>query len=132
MEKKKIKSYTSLWRVDRVIYALGDVSLPVPMTSWQIAWFVGSFMAVLIFGSVFPLSLISNTLVKNIAIPILVTWFMCAKSFDGKKPYSYLRSIVRYTLRPKETFCGKAVKYRKVKQNETFTAVRSEKLYVSD
>lgn len=132
MEKKKIKSYTSIWRVDRIIYALSDLPLPIPMTSSQITWFVGSFMVVLMFGKVFPLSLIDNMLMKNIILPIFITWFMSAKSFDGKRPYSYVRSMFGYCIRPKEKFCGKRIKYRKVKHNDAFTAVRSDKIYVSD
>lgn len=74
--------------------------------------------------------------VKNITltlkpIPVALTWFMSQKTFDGKKPYSFLKSQITYALRPKITYAGKAVKLHKQTLNETITAVRSVK-YVPD
>ena len=53
------------------------------------------------------------------------------KTFDGKKPYSFLKSQITYALRPKITYAGKAVKLHKQTLNETITAVRSVN-YVPD
>ena len=58
-------------------------------------------------------------------IPVALTWFMSQKTFDGKKPYSFLKSQITYALRPKITYAGKAVKLHKQTLNETITAVRS-------
>ena len=74
--------------------------------------------------------------VKNITltlkpIPVALTWFMSQKTFDGKKPYSFLKSQITYALRPKITYAGKAVKLHKQTLNETITAVRSVN-YVPD
>lgn len=125
MERKPIKSYTSIWRVDRVLYAISDMPLPFPMTGHQIGWFVGTFMIMLLFGGVLPLPLMDNIIVRYIVIPVFVTWFMNQKSFGGKRPYKYIQGIVWYILRPKETFAGKAVRYRKVCFKERITAVQS-------
>ena len=53
------------------------------------------------------------------------TWFMSQKTFDGKKPYSFLKSQITYALRPKITYAGKAVKLDKQILHEKITAVRS-------
>ena len=37
---KKIRSYTSIWNVEKVLYAINDVNLPFPVTFTQITWFV--------------------------------------------------------------------------------------------
>ena len=92
---KKIRSYTSIWNVEKVLYAINDVNLPFPVTFTQI------------------------------------TWFMLQKTFDGKKPYSYIKTMVLYALRPKVTYAGKAVNLHKQKFEETITAVRSV-TYVPD
>ena len=92
---KKIRSYTSIWNVEKVLYAINDVNLPFPVTFTQI------------------------------------TWFMSQKTFDGKKPYSYIKTMVLYALRPKVTYAGKAVNLHKQKFEETITAVRSV-TYVPD
>ena len=67
----------------------------------------------------------------NIVVPVALTWFMSQKTFDGKKPYSFLKSQITYALRPKITYAGKAVKLHKQILNETITAVRSVN-YVPD
>ena len=37
---KKIKSYTGIWNVEKVLYAINDFTLPFPVTFTQITWFV--------------------------------------------------------------------------------------------
>lgn len=37
---KKIKSYTGIWNVEKVLYAINDFNLPFPVTFTQISWFV--------------------------------------------------------------------------------------------
>ena len=64
-------------------------------------------------------------------VAVALTWFMSQKTFDGKKPYSFLKSQITYALRPKITYAGKAVKLHKQTLNETITAVRSVN-YVPD
>lgn len=63
---KKIKSYTSIWSVEKVIYAINDFQLPFPLTFSQMAWFVVSLFVVILFGDLPPFNMIdvhfSNTL----------------------------------------------------------------------
>ena len=47
---KKIKSYTSIWSVEKVIYAINDFQLPFPVTFSQMAWFVLLLFVVILFG----------------------------------------------------------------------------------
>lgn len=44
---------------------------------------------------------------KYFGIPVAFTWFMSTKTFDGKKPYGFLKSVIAYALRPKLTYAGK-------------------------
>lgn len=67
----------------------------------------------------------------NFGISVALTWFMSQKTFDGKKPYSFLKSMLTYAVRPKVTYAGKAVKLEKEVFSETVTAVRSV-MYVPD
>ena len=125
---KKIKSYTSIWSVEKVLYAIGDINLPVPMTFTQIAWFVLVFFAVMIFRNTFPLSLIESDILLYFGFPAGMAWFMSKKAFDGKKPYRFLQSVFLYIFRPKVTYAGKAVKNRVEQVNEAITIVRGEKV----
>lgn len=128
---KKIKNYTSIWAVEKVIYAINDFQLPFPVTFSQMAWFVLSLLIMIVFGNIPPLSLIKGAFLKYLGIPIAITWFMSKKTFDGKRPYGFLRSVILYLFRAKKTFAGKKIKMKKITDQSEITTVRSE-VYVSD
>ena len=119
-DMKKIRSYTSIWSVEKVIYAINDLQLPFPITFTQMTWFIVSLFVVILFGSLPPLSLIDGALLKYLGIPIVLTGFMCQKTFDGKKPYGFLKSIITYALRPKVTYAGKQIRLKKETMNVSF------------
>ncbi|MBY7141790.1 conjugal transfer protein [Virgibacillus sp. NKC19-3] len=129
---KKLKSYTRIWSVEKVIYAINDFRLPFPVTFSQMTWFVLSLLVVILLGNLPPLSLIDGALLKYVGVPVGLTWFMSKKSFDGKKPYGFLKSVITYFFRPKVTYGGKAVKLQKQLMNETITAVKGEMYGLSD
>ncbi|EEO7552534.1 conjugal transfer protein [Listeria monocytogenes] len=126
---KKIKSYTSIWSVEKVIYAINDLQLPFPVTFTQMTWFVVSLFLVILFGKLPPLSMIDGALLKYVGIPVGLTWFMSQKTFDGKNPYRFLKSIITYMVKSKVTYAGKPVKLHNQRLDETITIVRSEMYY---
>ena len=126
---KKIRSYTSIWSVEKVLYSINDFRLPFPITFTQMTWFVVSLFAVMILGNLPPLSMIEGAFLKYFGIPVAFTWFMSTKTFDGKKPYGFLKSVIAYALRPKLTYAGKKVTLGRNQPQEAITAVRSEFLW---
>jgi len=128
---KKIKSYTGIWNVEKVLYAINDFNLPFPVTFTQITWFVMTEFIIILLGDLPPLSMIEGAFLKYFGISVALTWFMSQKTFDGKKPYSFLKSMLTYAVRPKITYAGKAVKLHEQQVNKTITAVRSVN-YVPD
>lgn len=128
---KKLKSYTSIWSVEKVIYAINDFKLPFPITFSQMAWFVGSLFLVMMLSDLPPLSFIDGALLKYIGIPVGITWFMSQKTFDGKKPYRFIQTLLIYFLRPKVTFAYKEIKFKKEKMIDYATIVRSELIELS-
>ena len=123
---KKLRSYSSIWKVEQVIHSFGDAKLPIPMTVTQIIWFISMELAVVMLKNVPPLSFTDNPLFLYGCIPTGVTWFMSKKTFDGKKPYSFMRSVIAYAIRPKVIFAGKPVRLKKHCENAEITVVRSE------
>lgn len=124
---KKVRSYSSIWAVEKIIYSLDNKTmLPIPVTVSQAGWFVVTLLAMVLLKRTPPFSLIDNMLIQYGAIPFGVAWFMNQKNFDGKKPYNFLKSVILYLFRPKVTFAGKAVKPKKERQTDAITAVRSE------
>ena len=122
---KKLRSYSSVWKVEQVIYSFGDAKLPTPVTMTQLLWLAASGVLVFAFRKVPPLTFVHNPLILC-CIPFSVTWFMSKKTFDGKKPYSFMRSVIAYAIRPKVTFAGKPVRLQKRRENAEITMVRSE------
>ncbi|EHZ7795104.1 conjugal transfer protein [Listeria monocytogenes] len=129
---KKIKSYTSIWNVEKVIYAINDLQLPFPITFTQMTWFVVSILFVILFSHIPPLSFIDGAFLKYLGFPVAITWFMSQKTFDGKKPYGFLKSILSYFFRSKLTYAYKPIKLKSQKLNESITIVRSELHEISD
>lgn len=129
---KKIRSYTSIWSIEKVLYSINDFKLPFPITFTQITWFVVSLFLVILFGNLPPLSMIDGAFLKYFGIPLALTWFMSQKTFDGKKPYGFLKSVMTYLARPKINYAGKPVKLQMKWHTEAITAVRSEVYDVSD
>lgn len=125
IQMKKIKSYTSIWNVEKVIYAINDLKLPFPVSFNQMAWFVLTFFIVIVLGNLPPLSLINGALLKYLGIPAGIAWFMSQKSFDGKKPIGFIKSIYRYFTSPKITFNQKKVEDKSVVFQPSITYVRS-------
>ena len=113
-------------RVERdYTFTADSETMKVEVTFTQITWFVITEFIIILFGDIPPLSMIEGAFLKYLGIPVALTWFMSQKTFDGKKPYSFLKSQITYALRPKITYAGKAVKLHKQILNETITAVRS-------
>ena len=126
---KKIRSYTSIWNVEKVITLSMIFNSRSRLPFTQMAWFVVSLFVVILFGELPPFSLIDGAFLKYFGIPVALTWFMSQKTFDGKKPFGFLKSSVSYLVRPKVTYAGKPVKLGKEKFDTAITAVRSD-LYV--
>ncbi|UVH24579.1 conjugal transfer protein [Lacticaseibacillus paracasei] len=120
---KKVRSYTSIWSVEKVLYAINDLQLPFPITFTQMTWFIVSLFAVMLLGDLPPLSFIDGVFLKYVGIPAGLTWFMSQKTFDNKKPMGFLRSVINYAIIPKLTYAGKPVKSQKEKQNTAVTYV---------
>lgn len=129
---KKIRSYTSIWSVEKVLYSINDFRLPFPISFTQITWFVVSLFTVVLLGNLPPLSLIEGAFLKYFGIPLALTWFMSQKTFDGKKPFGFLKSVIAYMVRPKLTYAGKPIKLKKGNSAKGITVVRSEFYGISD
>ena len=71
---KKIRSYTSIWSVEKVLYSINDFKLPFPITFTQMAWFVVSVFAVMLLGNLPPLSFIDGAFLKYFGVPFALTW----------------------------------------------------------
>lgn len=113
---REIKIYSTSWKLEKMIYGVSDISFIVPLTITQIVWLFVSLLFIITFSDSFPLVYIDNALLKYLVIPIGITWFMSQKTFDDKKPFKYLLTVVLYLFRTKRTYRHqKLIKKRKHK-----------------
>lgn len=70
---KKIKSYTGIWNVEKVLYSINDFNLPFPITFTQMAWFVMTEFTIIMFGNLPPLNMIEGAFLKYLGIPVALT-----------------------------------------------------------
>jgi len=115
---RRIRSFTGIWRVQKILYAVGDKSLPFPLPFAWIAWFVVTFVVMLLFGGFL------SGLWRYGVIPAGVATVMGRLSFEGKRPDRFLTSVISHALRSKLTFAGKRVLPGKEKAGVRVTAVR--------
>ena len=107
---KKIKSYTGIWNVEKVLYAINDFNLPFPVTFTQITWFVITEFIIILFGDIPPLSMIEGTFLKYFGIPVALTWFMSQKTFDGKKAVQLFEITDNLCVKTQNHLCRKSRK----------------------
>jgi len=101
MKPKIVRTYNSVWKVEKVLYGIQDIPLPIPLTYRQIGFFTGGVIVVWILNHFPPLSLIHLTLVEYIFLPGLFSWFFTKQLLDGKAPHRFMIRVVQYHLSPK-------------------------------
>ena len=117
---RRIRSFTGIWRVQKILYAVGDKNLPVPLPFAWIAWFVVTFAIMLMFGGFL------SGIWRYGVIPVGVATVMGRLTFEGKRPDRFIGSVVSYWFGSKLTFAGKAVKPKRETINIRVTAVWRE------
>ena len=104
---KRIRNYSSVWKIEHVIYNFNDLTLPRPVTLSQVFWFSAFFVLSLVLKGSPPFSLTDSLLVNHVALPFVLAWLAGKRGFDGKKPYSYLKSCIRFLTSPRIYTRGK-------------------------
>jgi hypothetical protein len=100
MKPKILRTYNSVWKVEKVLYGIQDIPLPIPLTYRQIGFFGGGVIIVWILNHFPPLSLLHLELVEYVFLPGLFTWFFTKQLLDGKAPHRFLIRVVQYHLSP--------------------------------
>lgn len=101
MEKQKITiySYSKVWKVEKKIYAIQNLILPVPIDPWQLLYFGGTWLVCnVIFGAIPGISNIP-VILRSILVPFMISGFLMTKKLDGKNPIRYAIGIVLFLFR---------------------------------
>ncbi|WP_191567446.1 conjugal transfer protein [Metabacillus idriensis] len=100
MKPKILRTYNSVWKIEKVLYGIQDIPLPIPLTYRQVGFFGGGVFLVWVLNHFPPLSLLELGLVEYIFLPGLFAWFFTKQLLDGKAPHRFFISAGRYHLSP--------------------------------
>lgn len=103
---KKIKSYTSIWSVEKSFMQSTRFSTPVP-AHIQSDGLVRVSLVVILFGELPPFNMIDGAFLKYFGIPVAFTWFVSQKTFWRKAFWIPKNSCVSFFSRPKVTYAEK-------------------------
>lgn len=103
MEKKKVESihiysYSKVWSLEHSIYSLGNINLPVPIHPYDLLYFVGTLVFIVLLCKVIPVLSLFPVIIRYILTPYGLTTFLRKKKLDGKNPLKYFIAYAKYYL----------------------------------
>jgi hypothetical protein len=87
---KQIRVYNQVFRIEKTVYSIQGINLPLPVSYRQMAFFVGTLIIMVILNKFPPFSWVDYFLIKFVGIPALVAWFFTRKTLDGKAPHRFI------------------------------------------
>ncbi len=120
---KKIRSYTSIWSVEKVLYSINDFRLPFPITFTQMTWFVVSLFAVMILGNLPPLSMIEEHFSNTLGF-LWLSHGLCLQKLLMVKALWIFEVCHCLCTATKADLCRKKVTLGRNQPQEAITAVR--------
>lgn len=132
MKPKILRTYNSVWKVEKVLYGIQDIPLPIPITYRQIGFFGTGVLLMYVLNYFPPFSLLHLGLIEYVFLPGLFSWFFTKKLLDGKAPHRFLLSVLMYHFSPhllnryKEIADIKTYKYTGTVGYRTLHRIRGE------
>ncbi|WP_149260893.1 TcpE family conjugal transfer membrane protein [Actinomadura sp. K4S16] len=99
-----LPTYTNIWRIEKRLYKLYDLRLPMPLPLVQIGVFLGVFVPWIVLLRVVGIPFESPWHVLYIVPPGVLTWMATRPVIEGKRLTELLLSQGRYLAEPR-TWC---------------------------
>ena len=95
-EKITLYSYHKIWKIEKKIYAIQNIVLPIPIDPWEL-WYFGATWVVcnVIFGLLPGVSNIP-VMIRSIMLPFAISKFLMTKKLDGKNPLRYMLGVITF------------------------------------
>lgn len=104
---REVRSYSNVWKVERMLYGVNDYHLPRPVPQ-SIAITFAVFFVLSIFLKGYPPFVFGSSFVTNsLGVPVLLTWLVNKLKPDGKTPVGFVYSWFRYMVMDKNIVRGK-------------------------
>lgn len=105
----KVLTYTNIWSTERKIYALGDISLPTPVSFKQIGLFILVGIPWFIVMGVLRVPFIADHpwfFMLWVGPPLGLAILGSRKLLEGKSVFEYLGSQISFFMEPKTIIDG--------------------------
>ncbi|TDC64514.1 conjugal transfer protein, partial [Actinomadura sp. GC306] len=99
-----LPTYTNIWRIEKRLYKLYDLRLPMPLPLVQIGVFLGVFVPWIVLLRIVGIPFESPWHVLYIVPPGVLTWLATRPVIEGKRLTELLLSQGRYLAEPR-TWC---------------------------
>ncbi|TDC72656.1 conjugal transfer protein, partial [Actinomadura sp. 7K507] len=99
-----LPTYTNIWRIEKRLYKLYDLRLPMPLPLVQIGVFLGVFVPWIVLLRLVGIPFESPWHVLYIVPPGVLTWLATRPVIEGKRLTELLLSQGRYLSEPR-TWC---------------------------
>lgn len=99
-----IYSYTKVWKVDKKVYSISNVKLPIPINPYELLSYIGVALIMVFLGKILPFVTHIPAILRYVMLPYLITRCMTRLKLDGKNPVKYLAGCLGYLVTAKGTF----------------------------
>lgn len=95
-EKITLYSYHKIWKIEKKIYAIQNIVLPIPIDPWELLYFGATWVVCnVIFGLLPGVSNIP-VMLRSIMLPFAISKFLMTKKLDGKNPLRYMLGVITF------------------------------------
>ena len=94
-EKITLYSYHKIWKIEKKIYAIQNIVLPIPIDPWELYFGATWVVCNVIFGLLPGVSNIP-VMIRSIMLPFAISKFLMTKKLDGKNPLRYMLGVITF------------------------------------
>lgn len=95
-EKITLYSYHKIWKIEKKIYSIQNIVLPIPIDPWELLYFGATWVVCnVIFGLLPGVSNIP-VMIRSIMLPFAISKFLMTKKLDGKNPLRYMLGVITF------------------------------------
>lgn len=95
-----MRTYNSVWKIEKVLYGIQDITLPLPVTYRQLGFFTLGFTIVWVLNMFPPFSILDLVLLEFVVIPALFAWYFTKQQLDGKAPHRFILRVAQFYFEP--------------------------------
>jgi TcpE family len=118
--RKPVRTYTKIWKYEKILFAIEDFRLPVPIP-WRTAFsFIITLTLLVILTRLPLLEAFSKSYWLMILIAGCSSYFFTTQKLEGKEPLNFIRRYFFYSISSK-----KLNRYQKVEKPQEYRYTNS-------